>query len=144
MEALSPPAHMSHHTHPENMIPRGDWVWVFASDRAGRHAKGSAKIAKVNFGARYGDASGPTGRAYAIPTTARDASSLPVEEVISAVATFCQYAKDHPKIRFYVTRIRSDAMTSTDEAEVARAFAQAPQNCSLPSEWSVVLVDKSQ
>ena len=46
-------------------------IFVFGSNQAGRHGKGSALEARRNHGAVYGVGEGPTGNAYAIPTIAQ-------------------------------------------------------------------------
>lgn len=128
----------SRQLHPENTTPRGDWIWVFASDNSGRHSKGYAKIAKVNFGAVYGQASGVAGRSYAIPLFTRS-GLLPTTEVLSAIGEFCEYAQARPKSNFFVARMTGDELSVEDEAQIAQAFSSAPLNCSLPEAWSLYL-----
>ena len=43
-------------------------IFVFGSNEAGRHGKGAALAAKLQYGAVYGVGRGRTGNAYAIPT----------------------------------------------------------------------------
>jgi hypothetical protein len=43
-------------------------IYIFGSNTEGRHSKGSALIARIEFGAKYGQASGMQGRSYAIIT----------------------------------------------------------------------------
>ncbi len=35
--------------HADNIIPSGDWVWVFASNEAGKHGKGQARMPGLTF-----------------------------------------------------------------------------------------------
>jgi len=121
----------SRQLHPENTTPRGDFVWVFASDHSGHHSKGYAKIAKVNFGAVYGQASGLAGHSYAIPVQGRS-GLLPMDEILASIGEFCRYAQGRPKTDFFVTRMTDDSTSPEDEARIAQAFALAPANCSLP------------
>lgn len=124
--------------HLEHTTPRGDWIWVFGSDLAGRHAKGYAKIAKVNFGAMHGQSSGGIGRSYALPVFDRT-GRLPMDGILASVAEFCGHAHANPKMQFFVSRISGDALSQDDEAQIARAFAAAPLNCSLPAVWTAHL-----
>ena len=43
-------------------------IFVFGSNREGRHGKGAAKTARDSYGAVYGQAKGLQGNAYAIVT----------------------------------------------------------------------------
>ena len=43
-------------------------IFVFGSNKAGRHGKGAAKYALENHGAIYGQGEGLQGNSYAIPT----------------------------------------------------------------------------
>ena len=121
--------------HQDNTTPRGhDWVFVFGSNLAGRHGAGAAKVAHVNFGAKYGVGAGPTGRSYAIPTKDRHLKSLSLDEIRHQVTTFIEVAKSKPKSRFYVTRIGC-GLAGYADADVAPMFASAPMNCSFPEPW---------
>ncbi len=124
--------------HPDNTTPRGAWIWVFASDQSGRHARGCAKIAKVNFGARYGQSAGPAGSSYAIPVFERS-GLRPMDEILSAILEFCAYAKARPNVRFFVARVVGEGIGAEEEGLIARAFSDAPANCSLPDAWSAYL-----
>lgn len=124
--------------HPDNTIPKGDWIWVFGSNQKGQHGKGAAKVAHKSFGAVYGIGTGPTGRAYAIPTKSAptmnpaDVLALPVIE--QHVKSFLQYARCNPKLQFFVTAVGTGLSGLKDE-QVAPMFADAPVNCSLPEQW---------
>jgi hypothetical protein len=43
-------------------------VFVFGSNPEGRHGAGTAKIARIKFGAEYGNGRGIQGQSYALPT----------------------------------------------------------------------------
>ena len=51
-----------------NIEPSDDTIFVFGSNPEGRHGAGAAKIAREQFGAKYGVGEGLTGNAYALPT----------------------------------------------------------------------------
>jgi len=120
--------------HPDNTIPTGDYVWVFGSNERGAHGKGAAKVARVNFHAEYGVARGPTGNAYAIPTKDKHLGVLPLEAISKSIDEFLVYAREHPKLTFFVTRIGC-VLAGYADAEIGPRFAQAPENCVLPEEW---------
>jgi hypothetical protein len=120
--------------HKDNTIPRGDWIWVFGSNTAGRHGKGAAKVAHVSFGARYQVGRGLTGNAYAIPTKDGRLNVLSIDEIKTGIQEFVLYAKEHPKQQFFVTRVGCDLAGFSNE-EIAPLFADAPLNCSFAEEW---------
>lgn len=54
---------------PENISTlSSDEVFVFGSNLAGNHAGGAARMAKLKFGAIWGQGVGLQGNSYAIPT----------------------------------------------------------------------------
>lgn len=118
------------------------WIFVFGSNLAGRHGAGAAKAAKLEYGAAYGKGMGRTGNAYAIPTKdgrnnadLKDPrQNLPLEQVRAHIADFIAYARNHPELRFFVTRIGCGLAGRRDE-EIGPLFEGAPSNCSLPSDW---------
>ena len=80
-------------------------IFVFGSNLSGRHGKGAAKTA-MNFGAKYGQASGLQGNTYAIPTVAENISrSLSIEEIKPYVDRFIRFARDNDDLIFLVTEI---------------------------------------
>jgi hypothetical protein len=91
--------------HAENAIPSGDWIWVFASNEAGKHAKGQARIARVNFRAEFGVGRGPTGHAYAIATQDRHLELLSLAAIEHSIGDFLSYARIHSELNFFVTRV---------------------------------------
>lgn len=82
-------------------------VFVFGSNRQGRHGAGAAKRAVQAWGAKPGQAKGRQGMAYAIVTKELRAGEPPVTlaEIGEQVFTFLKYARDRRHERFLVTRI---------------------------------------
>lgn len=123
---------MTHHQ--DNTIPRGGddgWIWVFGSNLG----KGAAKVAHVNFGAKYGVGEGPTGKAYAIPTKTAKLAPLPLDEIKASVAKFIDYARANPKKQFFVTRVGC-VLAGHADRDIGPLFAEAGlENLSLPEEW---------
>lgn len=128
------PVTLQNRFHPDNTTPKGEWVWVFGSNLAGRHAKGAAKIAHVTFKAQYGIGKGLTGKAYAIPVKDAHLKALPLEEIASEVNAFLEFARKSTRLAFFINRIGcvDDAYNDKD---IAPLFRNAPENCCLPEEW---------
>ena len=78
-------------------------IFVFGSNLAGRHGKGAALDARIDWGAEYGVGVGRTGEAYAIPTKDHRLVTLPLDEIKPYVDDFIKYATEHPQERFFVT-----------------------------------------
>ena len=75
-------------------------VFVFGSNLRGMHNGGAARYAMDRFGAEPGTGVGMTGRCYAIPTMQGG-----VETIVPYVNEFFDYARNHPELKFLVTRI---------------------------------------
>jgi len=117
-------------------------VFVFGSDIEGKHESESAQMAVRFHDAKIGTWSGPTGTAYAIPCVASDANVLPLDVIKNYVEPFFDYAKEHPGTVFQIARFGSGRASHSDE-DMARLFANAPQNCRLPGLWAF-FYDRSQ
>lgn len=120
--------------HPDNLIPTGDWIFVFGSNEAGRHGKGAAKVARIDFRAEYGVGRGRTGQSYAIPTKDARLNVIPLAQIEASVSEFIDYARSHPDLNFFVTRVGCGFAGYKDE-QIGPMFARVPENCSLPNEW---------
>lgn len=120
--------------HAENTIPSSSWIWVFSSNEKGTHSDGAAKVARVNFRAGYGESTGRTGQAYAIPTTDKRNVPLSLDAIEQSVAGFIDYAISKPKLNFFVTRI-GGLLAGYGDEQIASWFSKAPANCSLPEVW---------
>lgn len=120
--------------HADNTIPTSDWIWVFGSNLKGRHGKGAAKVARVNFRAEYGVGCGRTGQSYAIPTKGERLDVLPLDGIKASAAQFIEYALANPKLKFFVTRVGCGLAGYQDD-EIRPMFVDAPTNCSLPEVW---------
>jgi hypothetical protein len=109
-------------------------IFVFGSNLAGRHGKGAAKDAVREWGAQYSVGIGRTGEAYAIPTKDRNLNTLPLKEINLYVDDFLHYAKSHPDLEFFVTRIGCGLAGYTEE-QIKPMFMNSPLNCILPEGW---------
>ena len=98
---------------------KADEVFVFGSNLAGMHGGGAAYIAFRQFGAVMGCGVGLRGQSYAIPTMQGG-----VETIRPYVNDFIAFAKEHPGLFFYVTRIGCGIAGFRDN-EIAPLFSEA-------------------
>lgn len=119
---------------PENIRSlKWNEIFVFGSNKEGRHAGGAARVAAEKFHAQYGVGVGRTGQCYAIPTM--DGSLDLIREYAEGLRC---YALCHPELTFYITRIGCGIAGWRDD-EIAPIFHSAfgtPANYILPKEWS--------
>lgn len=110
---------------------RADEVFVFGSNLAGMHGGGAAYLAFKQFGAVMGCGVGLRGQSYAIPTMQGG-----VETIKPYVDEFIAFAKEHPELFFYVTRIGCGIAGFLDK-EIAPLFAEAIglENVCLPESF---------
>jgi hypothetical protein len=110
---------------------RPDEIFVFGSNLAGMHGGGAAYAAWRKFGAIMGQGVGLQGQSYGIPTMQGG-----VDTIKPYVDEFITFAKDHPELFFYVTRIGCGIAGFRDE-EIAPLFAAAKgvSNICLPESF---------
>lgn len=121
---------------PENITKLGtNEVFVFGSNLAGHHGGGAAFVAMNRFGAVWGQGVGLEGQSYAIPTMQGG-----VETIRPYVDEFIEFAKSHPVMKFYVTRIGCGIAGFRDE-EIAPLFSAAVsvENIVLPETFTSLL-----
>lgn len=109
-----------------------DEVFVFGSNIEGDHNGGAALVALRNFGAKPGIGEGFRGRSYAIPTI----QGKRPEYVKPYVDRFLAFAKSHPELFFYVTRIGcgNAGFSAADIAPLFREAVTMPNVC-LPRDF---------
>ena len=110
---------------------RPDEVFVFGSNLAGSHGGGAAYVAWRKFGAIMGQGVGLQGQSYGIPTMQGG-----VETIKPYVDEFIDFARQHPKLTFLVTRIGCGIAGFTN-AQISPLFAKAHEvpNIVLPLGW---------
>ena len=117
-------------------------VFVFGSNKSGRHGKGAALYARQHYGAIYGQGVGSQGRSYAIPTKDHNLRTLPLKEIDKYVQEFLDYADEQLKLGsdviFKVTAIGCGLAGYTPE-DIAPMFSDVPSNVRLPEEFTQVL-----
>ncbi len=114
---------------------QADEVFCFGSNKEGMHGGGAAYVAFRQFGAVMGCGVGLRGQSYAIPTMQGG-----VETIKPYVDEFIEFAKAHPQLFFYVTRIGCGIAGFKDK-EIAPLFSEAldvPNIC-LPESFVKVL-----
>ena len=120
------------HFTPEQITElKADEVFVFGSNLAGMHGGGAALFATRHFGAVMGQGVGLQGQSYAILTMQGG-----VETIKTYVDEFIDFAKAHPELFFYVTRIGCGIAGFKDK-EIAPLFSEAVgvENICLPESF---------
>ena len=117
-----------------------DEVFVFGSNLHGAHGGGAAWVAYRQFGAVMGQGVGIQGQSYAIPTMQGDASTIN-----PYVDDFIVFAKAHPELFFFVTRIGC-GIAGFDDSEIAPLFKAAVEldNVCLPYSFVQILLAAKQ
>ena len=135
-----------------NITPEEDTIFVFGSNPEGRHGSGSAKVAKEQFGAIYGQGEGLQGSAYALPTTELrydrwdkySRHSMSREDIENNIRRMYECARNHPDKKFKVAyRNQPDEVTLCGYAgkELMTMFWNAcgghyPDNIYFSQEWA--------
>lgn len=115
-------------------------IFVFGSNREGRHGAGAALWAVNHRDAIYGRAEGPQGNAYAIVTKELRRHQPPVEleEIREGVMRFIAYAKDNRDLNFQVTEIGC-GLAGFSPQQIAPFFTGYPSNVILPESFLMIL-----
>lgn len=111
---------------------RADEIFVFGSNLKGMHGAGAAHMAFRSFGAVMGCGVGLQGQSYAIPTMQGG-----VDTIKPYVDGFIAFAKAHPELFFYVTRIGC-GIAGFRDSEIAPLFSAAAfvENICLPKSFA--------
>lgn len=114
-------------------------IFVFASNEAGRHGRGSAYAAIKKHGAIYGQAYGLQGQSFAIPTKDRRLRPLPLDDIAGYVAMFLEFALSHPEHTLNVVAIGC-GLAGYQPEQIAWMFdLPPPSNVNLPPEFKELL-----
>jgi hypothetical protein len=114
-------------------------IFVFGSNLAGRHRKGSALEARKHHGAVSGKGVGLWGNSYAIPTKDSYLRVLTLPAIQIFVTQFLSFARQHPELTFNVVAIGC-GLAGYKPAQIAPMFLAAPGNVKLPPEFNAVLL----
>ena len=131
-----------------NITPEEGTIFVFGSNPDGIHGAGSAKVARLHFGAIYGQGEGLQGNSYGLPTTILNYShfrwishSLPLEEITEHIRKMYACARENPDKNFKVAyRNKPEEVTlcGYSGAELQKCFKDAgpiPDNVWFSKEW---------
>ena len=121
-------------------------VFVFGSNPEGRHGAGAAKVARLRFGAVYGQGEGLQGSSYALPTKdlrVRENNgfkSIPPATITASIRRMYDCAREHPGLRFMVAYRNTYArsLNGYTGIEMIRMFLDAgpiPENVWFSEEW---------
>lgn len=122
--------------HKDGTLPAdGNAIFVFGSNKAGRHGAGAALIA-TRYGAKRDCYFGPRGNTYAIPTKDERLRTLTLHEIQGYVSCFLDYALMQKGVgaQFFVTRIGC-GLAGYKDSDIAPMFRGAPDNCSFAEQW---------
>jgi len=113
-------------------------VFVFGSNRAGRHGAGAARQA-VKWGAIYGQGEGHMGQTYGISTKGHKLEVLTLNEIKINIERFLRYAEKHPELIFLVTAIGT-GLAGYSSKQIAPLFGDnIPSNVRLPQSFINIL-----
>lgn len=111
-------------------------IFVFGSNRAGRHGAGAAKYAVHAYGAIYGQGEGRQGQSYAIPTKDADLRALSLVDIEHGIRRFSAYAAEHHDEAFILTPIGCGlAGNSPSDIWAILQRVKLPTNVALHPEW---------
>jgi hypothetical protein len=120
-------------------------IFVFGSNRRGRHGSGAAKVALDKYGAIYGQGLGLQGQSYGIPTKyegrAIPSDTLELGVISFYVDLFIRFARDNPNLEFMVTAIGC-GLAGHKAEDIAPMFAGRSENVKLPEEFLEVLLGR--
>lgn len=116
---------------------KADEIFVFGSNLHGHHKGGAARVARIMFGAVWGQGIGLQGQSYAIPTMQGG-----VETIKPYVNQFIDFAQKHTELFFYVTRIGC-GIAGFKDSDIAPLFKNAIgiSNICLPESFVDILKD---
>jgi len=124
--------------HPDRTTPKDGRIFVFGSNRGGKHGAGAALEARLRFGALLGHGEGLVGNSYAIPTKTANFECLSLEEIEQYVETFVLFTMENPDMQFFVTRVGC-GLAGNKDSDIAPMFKGAI-NCSFPENWRSYLI----
>lgn len=113
-------------------------IFVFGSNLAGIHGRGSALEARMRYGAKVGVGVGLQGSSYAIPTKSYRLKVLTLREISCYVTQFLSFARKHPELEFHVVKIGC-GLAGYKPEQIAPMFVGYPPNVNLHVDFLRVL-----
>lgn len=112
---------------------RADEVFIFGSNKAGRHGKGAA-LQALKFGALRGIGEGMQGQSYAFPTLSSKFRRLSDDELERSRDNLYATCRSHRCKRFLLTKVGC-GLAGFPEGKMRALFADHPVNLVLPGDW---------
>lgn len=127
---------MSYQYHDETIVTElpEDTVFVFGSNLAGQHDSGAARVAAQHFEAVTGVGRGWAGQTFAIPTLNEHLQQMPLSQIEHYVDDFKIYAKNHPKIKYFLTALGC-GIAGYKVSEIAPLFKGIHSNVIFPESF---------
>lgn len=120
-------------------------IFVFGSNAEGRHSKGSALVARMKYGAIYGQPEGAQGQSYAIVTkdlTKKKHPSISISCIKRQIKDLYKYAKDHPDNEFWIVyRANTENLNGYTDLEMVDMFKarSVPMNIIFEEEFNKLI-----
>lgn len=120
-------------------------IFVFGSNTEGRHGKGAALTARLEFSAKYGNPRGPQGQSYAIVTkdlTSKNHPSIDKSEIEHQIFILFEYAKEKSDNYFYIAYSgKGKNLNGYSPQEMADLFSSwsIPENIVFEEEFAKLL-----
>ena len=136
---------MPYQYHDESIITSlpEDTIFVFGSNLAGQHAGGAARTAHKYFGAVMGVGRGWAGQSFAIPTLNEHLQQMPLSQIEHYVEDFKVYAKNHPKMKYFLTPIGC-GIAGYQIKDIAPFFKGISANVILPQSFQPYVEQKAK
>ena len=123
-------------------------IFVFGSNRAGRHGAGAARQAFCSFGAVMGVGEGLRGKSYAFPSLDENLNPVHLYDLVASRDLLYETARQHPGLTFLLTKVGC-GLAGRDESEMRALFSrpeehaegvivpykERPENIILPEDW---------
>jgi hypothetical protein len=123
---------------PENISSLADnEVFVFGSNKVGRHGAGAARLALDKFGAVYGQGEGLQGQSYGFVTLNKYLGKVSLRTIKSQFNKLFECAKENPDKVFLVTKVGC-GLAGYEEQDIVDQlpeYEDIPENIALPQEW---------
>lgn len=130
-----------------SITPDASTVFVFGSNPEGRHGAGAAKVAREQFGAKYGQGEGLQGNSYALPTKDlrvlenKGLRSISPEQITENIRKMYEVARQNPNKQFkvaYTNGLNETTLNGYTGAEMIKMFKDAgpiPSNVIFSKNW---------
>lgn len=126
--------------------PEENIIFVFGSNPEGRHGLGTAKMAREQFGAIYGQGEGLQGNSYALPTKDLRVKknnalrSITPQQIQKSIEKLISVANAHPEKLFCVayTNTSKPSLNGYTGQEMADMFIAAFNSVGMPVNQNIV------